>query len=367
MKIYNNHIHAFNIKDIPDRFLGWVFMKLLTWNKSFDVLAKILHKMNPFSDKDEFDRYLAFAKTGRMKTLEEIFLEVYDQYPKDTVFNILTMDMAYMGAGKVPRTYQEQLDEVSALVRKYPDNLMSFVHIDPRRDGYSDLFKRCIEQNGFKGLKLYPPLGIFPYDPRYKPVYEYCNKNKLPLVAHCTDGNPVHWKGSHDELVRLLEGSKLPVNWNQKDKELCSYFTHPSNYEEILSAYPDMNICLAHFGRETEWDIILLQMMDKYPNLWCDISYSMSDEKHWPMLKVRLATNPVLLQRCLYGTDFYMVQIECTEKEFAINLRAFLGEELFTQLSYTNPQKFLGISQPQPAVKPVAAKEEAKAKLSVVP
>ena len=66
-----------------------------------------------------------------------------------------------MGAGKVPRSYDEQLSKLYELKEEYPQ-ILPFIHIDPRREGVIDLLKKCVEEWGFKGVKLYPPTWIFP-------------------------------------------------------------------------------------------------------------------------------------------------------------------------------------------------------------
>lgn len=345
--LYNCHIHTFTEKDIPDKFLPLRLVRFIARQEGYEWLAFILHNANPFNERDALDRYLSFVNTGRLGGQRFVFEECSKQYPEGSKFIVLPMDMAYMGAGSVPRDYSEQLIELKRLRDYYKENstdtIIPFIHIDPRRPEYYELFIQAIEQWKFKGVKLYPPLGVFPYDKRLLPVYEYCQRNNIPILAHCTDGNPVHWKGSHKELAKLLEGSFLKIDWTKKDKELCSYFTHPSGYKYVMDQFPELKICLAHFGRESEWDQVILEMMDKYENLFIDCSYTMADSERWPMMKVRLATNPQLLQRLLFGSDFYMSKIECTEKQFCINFRAFLGEELWHQITEVNPAYYLGL------------------------
>jgi uncharacterized protein len=342
---YNCHIHTFHgIKDVPERFLPWPMMWLLKGNASCNVLAKILHYINPFSKKDEFDRYKNFVETGKLTNQEEIFRDVRSQYPDDTVFVVHPMDMQYMGAGQVPRDYEEQLIELKRLKDAYPRNIIPFCAIDCRRKNYLELFKQAVEKWGFKGLKLYPPLGSFPFDARYYPVYEYCQQNNLPVMAHCTDGNPVHFKGKYKDLVDLLKPTKIRIDWSLKQKDLCSYFTHPANYKKILADFPSLRICLAHFGREDEFDQVRLSMLQQFDNLYVDISYSMSDEERWPALKIALFSNPKLREHCLFGSDFYMVEIECNEREFNNKFRAYLGEDIWNQIAVINPKKWLGIA-----------------------
>jgi predicted TIM-barrel fold metal-dependent hydrolase len=306
------------------------------WN----VAATILHNLIPFSDKDVLDRYKAFVQTFKLGSSKAIFEQQLTQYPKDTKFIALSMDMSLMGAGKVPRQYTEQLIELIELRDEYPNNIIPFIHIDCRRDDYEYLVSWAIS-NGFRGVKLYPPIGVFPFDSRHDYIFEYCEKNNIPIFAHCTDGSPVHYRGSKKELKKLLSQSKVPIDYSLSQKELCNYFTHPDNYRDILKKHPKLNISLCHFGRGNEWDKIILDMMEEYDNLWVDISYSMSNEENWAPFKINLITNPKLRERCCMGSDYFMVQVECTEKQFSIKFRAYIGEELWNQIAVTNPQKLL--------------------------
>jgi predicted TIM-barrel fold metal-dependent hydrolase len=88
----------------------------------------------------------------------------------------------------------------------------------------------------------------------------------------------------------------------------------------------------------------------KYPNLYTDISYTIFMPRIRGLyidlvdyLKV-LLSSPNIRESVLFGSDYYMVeQEEITEKESSILLRSRLGEDLFKQIAYTNPKKFLGI------------------------
>ncbi len=350
---YNTHIHTFcGDKDVPARFLPLFLVKILSTKVGYSVITTVMKWLSPISKNDSFDRYVQFVTIGKLGSQKAIFENCFSQYPGDTKFIILPMDMAYMGAGSVPRDYSKQLTELRDLRNAYPNNVIPFVHIDCRRNNCVDLFKQAIEEWGFKGLKLYPPLGTFPYDKRYYPIYEYCQSNNLPVISHCTDGNPVYFKGSQDDLIQLLQGCSMPVDYSSKNnKALCAYFTHPLGYKQVMDDFPNLKICLAHYGRgnaETndigglDWDDIIKQMMLTYPNLYVDCAYSMYNEDWWASVKDQLTTNQQLREHFLFGSDFYLVEVETTEKEFDIKFRAYIGEDLFQQIAVTNPMKFLG-------------------------
>lgn len=352
---FNTHIHTFRDIDVPRRFLPLGLVRILASKPGYFLTAKLLNNLNPLSDNDIFDRYIKFVRIGKLGSQQKIFENCMRFYPKETQFVILPMDMEFMGAGKVPRAYEEQLEELGQLKKTY-SQILPFIHIDPRREGVLDLLKRSVEDWGFKGVKLYPPLGYFPYDDRMYPIYEYCQTNGLPIIAHCSPFNPVHFKGSKKELSGLLSSSQSPIKYKGKNKKkLCSNFTHPHNYIKVLDDFKDLKICLAHFGSEyywkkyldepgndDNWFVIVKEMILKYPNLYSDISFTLNNQEFFPLLKV-LLSDEKLREKVLFGSDYYMVETKSTERRFCIDLRAAIGENKFTTIALDNPKKFLGI------------------------
>jgi predicted TIM-barrel fold metal-dependent hydrolase len=352
---YNCHIHIFTDKDVPNRFLPLALVPILRSTAGYKVLSTIMRNLIFWKDDDVLDRYVRFVRTGRYNTQKQIFERCLPFYPDGTRFVVLPMDMAFMGAGKVPRDYKEQLEELFQLKKEYPDTLIPFVHVDPRRNNTMDLLKKCVEEYGFKGVKLYPPLGVFPYDARFDPVYSYCETMNLPILTHCSPFNPVHYKGSRQELLKLLQASKKTIDTKgKKNKELCSNFTHPLNYIDVVERFPKLRICFGHFGSQYYWDKyihhpeqednwvrIIRHLCINYPNFYTDVSFTMADTKYFSLLKVFM-TDDALNRKILFGSDYYMVEVESNERRFGLDLRAFLGEENFHKISVTNPEAFLG-------------------------
>ena len=360
--IINTHTHIFDgVKDVPNGFLPLGLKRIVSTKVGFWIVSKIMGFLNPASQffgmtKDAFDRYIQFVEIGKLGSQKAIFENMKVQYLDDTAFVVLPMQMQYMGAGDTPRPYEEQITELRDLVKVYP-NIIPFVAIDCRMPDCFNFFVKCIEEYGFKGLKLYPPLGSFPYDKRYYPIYEYCQGHGIPVIAHQSDGNPVYFKGSQDDLIQLLQGYNGcagAIDWSipRDNKALCAYFTHPLGYKQVMNDFPNLKICLAHYGKGNEepndcggmdWDDIVCDMMKTYPNLYTDIAYSMYNKKWWSSVKVQLSTNKLLHDKLMWGSDFYMLACDGTEKEYCVDFRAFLGENLFQQIARTNPMKFLGL------------------------
>lgn len=347
MQIINAHIHTFRGVDVPENLFPLGLAKWLA-RRDRKFLTWLVHNLDPFTDNDIFDYYLNFIKTGKMKSQLDIYNKVSSNYPTGTRFIVLPMDMAYMGAGKVPRNYKDQLDELATL----PVEVIKYIHVDPRRPDVQNMVE-YYQSKGFRGIKLYPPLGYYPDDEILMNIYSFCNKKKMSVVGHGSPRNPIHFKGSFNELLALL---KMPKTWNacgMDKKDLCAIFTHPLNYAPALRSFPNVNFCIAHFGsayywdkylkgeKEDNWIGIIIDMINKYDNFWTDISFTMGNEKYWPLLRLLLIDNPKLASRVLFGSDFYMNEVEGSEMQWSIKLRTFLGEDLFKQIAEVNPRVFL--------------------------
>jgi len=313
-----------------------------------------LNTLNPYSDDDTLHRYQRFIEIGKNRKQTEIFEEYCEPfYPDDTRFVVLAMDMAFMGAGKVPHSYIGQLDELTELKNKYSQRILPIIHLDPRRDDYLELMKKYIGEKGFRGVKIYPSIGYFPYDDRLYPVYDYCLANDLPVMSHCSIYNPTYFKGKKKDLYELLSKSRTPIETRGKNKkQLCAYFAHPKNWEIVLNDFPNLRLCLSHFGssyfwdkymkepsEEDNWFVIIKEMIPRYGNLYADISFTLSSQEYLPMLTILLSDNQ-LRSKILFGTDFYMVSTKTTERQFSVNLRAFIGESNFEAIAMNNPKEF---------------------------
>jgi hypothetical protein len=98
------------------------------------------------------------------------------------------------------------------------------------------------------------------------------------------------------------------------------------------------------------WFSIICDMMSKFPNMYADISYTLSDDRTFPLIKLLLTSeyynqsrdgHPSISSRILFGTDFFVVSKAGSEREMSIKLREYLGDGLFEIITCTNPLTFL--------------------------
>jgi|GEM_PF-1894026 len=193
--------------------------------------------------------------------------------------------------------------------------------------------KRAVGEQGFVGVKLYPPCGFLPVgndhlhdyatggfgaklDAGLEELFTWCEQDKVPILTHASLGNAFFkdaaWRGAPWSWRHVLE--------RHRTLQLC--FGHFGNLEGVLGT-SDAVSCVA-------WADAFADLMVEYDNVYADISDSdaaQSDAKgrldyqdrflFW--LCRRLAdkdSGPKLAQRLLYGSDWWMGMIAGMDKEF---------------------------------------------------
>lgn len=400
-------------------------------------------------------RYMLIVSYASYNDQKNTFAKLFKMYPDRSRFVVLTMDMAYMGAGKPTHDYIRQLSSLEKLTKetsrnRHYDKLIPFLCIDPRRfsDGKTHrdraFFRHSLSPDGqiiledsfvkdflegkngqlpsFHGIKLYPALGYYPFDERLLPLWLYCQDKGLPITTHCIMGT-IYFRGklpmgSMDHPVFEQNGSALKLK-GRNNANFQFNHTHPLNYlvlldKELLSRHigkncsattktlfgydeatglvsrdlSNLKINLAHYGGEDQWALFLERdrqdiaqhinknpfrgtrlvrentkespgtdhaswlwdkadwytlissLMLQYPNVYADISYTLHDEKIYPLLKQSLK-NIKLRRKILFGTDFYVVRNHLSEKSILTQLYQYLDRSEIRWICYENPDNFL--------------------------
>ncbi len=363
IKIINCHTHIFTRNCVPDNFVPFWVRSLGTLLESRKTSGGLSKLVSFFGKKDLaliIKKYHYFLTIGDLKSQLEIFKLLQGFYPEGTKLCVLSMDMEYMMAGAVKQPFKAQLDELAVIKRDpaYKEIILPFIFAHPERPDIFSLIQKYIEEENFAGIKLYPPLGYYPFDERLNQVYAYAQSNNIPITTHCSRGG-IFYKGKiTDEMRKHPITGK--INKARKNKYFTDIFTDPDNYEYVLQKYPNLKINLAHFGGADEWDKYLQNTIDedgelswfvkvrelvrKYPNVYADISYTGYKTDLSPLLKITLQ-NEAIKNKILFGSDYYMVEQEVSEREFSINLRASIGEENYGLIAGTNPFEFFKMNK----------------------
>ena len=386
----NCHTHIFNIRCAPDGFAGIRVAKKFSrapWIPK--KLAQGLRFVIP-GNKDGLEKLANFLDIGILKTQAQVFNEMRSNYRKELRYVVLTLDMHYMGAGGSEIDFESQIRQVRELKLQHQDLLLPFIGVDPRR--YSGIqlreyVRRAIEQHGFSGIKLYTPLGFYPFDPGLRELYDYAQDLQIPIMTHCSQGGiffqnenimydqiyPSDLDQKRARHVRIednhiIQGKELDFSSDAKklkrflgktrgkrkrNSKFRLYFSNPQNYLNILEKYPKLKICMAHFGGDgqieeylknpndlSNWHRIVRELMEKYENVYTDVSYALWNKKAWKPLMQAISEEGIG-DKVLFGTDFYMTLQEKDEISLVNDFREVLNHSDFEKIARTNPKQFL--------------------------
>ncbi len=161
-----------------------------------------------------------------------------------------------------------------------------------------------MQELGLKGVKIHPDTQYYNMnDDRMDEVYDYLQKEQLPLLIHCGDYR-------YD-------------------------YSHPRRLKDILNRFPKLTVVAAHFGGWSVWDLALEYLKDA--NCYLDTSSSI------PMLGTVRAEELIRLygaERIVFGTDFPMWVLK-DELEFFDKMS--LNEKERELIFYQNAAKILKI------------------------
>ena len=184
----------------------------------------------------------------------------------------------------------------SDIARKYPDRIIAFAGVDPRRDNALEVLKAGINDFGMKGIKLLPPTGFYPNDrPLCYPIYEFANDNDLPVLVHT----------------------------GPEATPLYSKFGYPVFMDEVAADFPELNIILAHAG--FCWWPEAVSIANNKSNIYLDIAGWQPRARLHPLEEfykpLRTMINNVGSHRILFGSDWPALKLMMNSQRWVDVLR----------------------------------------------
>jgi predicted TIM-barrel fold metal-dependent hydrolase len=135
-------------------------------------------------------------------------------------------------------------EEIKKLVDLAPNRFIGFASVDPNRMDALEVLDYAFKDLGLSGLKLHPSKQKFyPYDEMLKPIYEKCIEYNKPIMFHSG------------------------MSW---EPNAPAKYSNPLHFEEVAINYPELRMCLAHFG--WPWINETIMLLLKYPNVYTDTS-----------------------------------------------------------------------------------------------
>jgi len=172
-------------------------------------------------------------------------------------------------------------ETTAAAVRKYPDKFVGFAYVDPRRADCMEMLRHGIEDLGLKGAKFGPIYNGVPlWDKRLEPVYEYLQRNNLPLTMHM---GTTFARNAPIELGRAI------------------------HVEPVALKYPDLTMVLAHMGHP--WYDEAIVVARKQPNVWLENSALFY--RPWQFYNMLISAQEYrIADKIFFGTDFPFARVD---------------------------------------------------------
>jgi len=318
--------------------------------------------------------------------------------PDDKRFDIYTplmMDLEW-GANSSDKSfkgmvrYEDQVHFISEQVKRFPFRIFPFIMFDPRRENSYELCKKAIDELGFLGIKMYPPLGYFPNPSNYEYLnskskyYDTEKRDKLRKMA-TGDGedNDSLLKDMDDRLEKLYrycEDNNVPITTHagssgaydiDMTQGQANIFANINNWQAVLEKHPNLKLNFAHLGgnyiKTTDeavkiqaeiWRQKIISLLKNYPAVYADVSYhnmglestsfgekeyhmdQVGIEKYYFELK-EILTDKTLSEKVIFGTDTPMITHSWSEKDYFDQFVKNIKGNLFVSLVTKNPTRFL--------------------------
>ena len=304
-----------------------------------------------------------------------------------------TFERSALGIDVFENSYEQQIEDLTNIKSLMPTRVYPFFSIDPRRDsefegGILSEIKRYVgKDKPFLGLKLYSSLGYSPTHPvlydnsKTESVYEYCEKNKIPITVHSSiegfshflDKNHVVGDVYYPDAGRCVPAESIytdgvikynknipTINFEDVTRERLLILNHPVIWRKVLEKYPKLKINMAHFGgvvqmykhsnddKSAFWPRYIEEMLDDFPNVYTDLSCYYEQDSNANYMKVIFERMYKNLSRkakskIMFGSDYYMLALYNTSPEtYLKNFRDAFGKD-FDKISQDNTKKFLDI------------------------
>ncbi|MDP2890475.1 MAG: amidohydrolase family protein [Bacteroidota bacterium] len=356
---------------IPDENVDKFIERIETELNSMEVELKTYDNKSTsvFPKRELIIRYRNIIRLLSTKRMSDVYVTFRDRYAINNVINnaydtdkelvtiVLGMDLNSGWKGSINKSNSQQNDELGKLPQAYP--VIPFLPIDPRRaddEGEGNLYNLFLKAfdvdfPSFFGVKCYPSLGYLPSDSRLKPIFEICEKKRIPVLTHC-GGESV--STFQNPIIVNRNGIEESISLRPRAAR-ARYLNEPREWLEVLRTHKDLKLCLGHFGSGGAWEDpedvrahripTIFKMMEEF-NVYADFSFNLESQKATDNFINKLTQKnwegELMRDRTLFGTDFWVILPMSNLNLDQANFIKKIGG-LRDNLTNTNILKYLGI------------------------
>lgn len=294
------------------------------------LLKKIIALMNDGAHYFKWFAFMQSSEHAMLKRLDEIDspgirLFVHQLLDTDNFFTD-SLDIEY----PTFFSYEVQIKKFEQLNKQFPNKLAGMVGFNPTKANSLDIVKKAINDQGFVGIKFYPPLGYHAFDdnPTYKEritaLLDYCIEKDVPLFSHCNKGgfeahpkrsghnsNPMFWKNvleqpEYRNLRLCLAHAGGVEGWFTKEEA-----DEQIKVDEITDIAYDPDEDQKNWN--SSYAKIVYKLCVDHINVYCDAAYldEITDDHERDNFRDRLvklfATEEKFIKKIIYGSDWHML------------------------------------------------------------
>ena len=174
-------------------------------------------------------------------------------------------------------------EEVLGAIAGNPQRFVGCMYVDPREGNSLEILNRY-HNEGFRCVKMFPPLGFTIDDDRCKPILERMDTLKLPLLLHTGQTNLIFQKGG-------------------KTAHTHSLYARPMTVDGPARSYPNVKFILAHSGFPYYLEAWSVAMAN--PNVYLEVNGMDTgwDRAMVPLYNAINRSIPIDYERLVWGTD----------------------------------------------------------------
>jgi len=212
-------------------------------------------------------------------------------------------------------TGDELKESLARLDLLYPGRFVTFCNVDWAglgRPGWTEGATARLEVDvkaGARGLKIFKELGlqvrdhagrlVMPDDPRLAGLWHKAGELGVPVLIHTAD--PVAFFRPLDRFNERWDELHRHPDWHFYGPEFPPFEALIESLYRLIEAHPNTTFITAHVGCYPENLGFVSQMLDRYPNLYTDVSARIAELGRAPYSARRWFLQ--YADRILFGTD----------------------------------------------------------------
>ena len=260
----------------------------VSFERTFDkVVIPIFSKLLGFEAKAlKRDKYKEYVRGLTQGVTDSKYVKKIVLFPVDSRVNA---DGCVVDHDK---TVCSCNDAVLSLYQEHSDKIIPFFSINPNRKDALELIDKYVAL-GFVGAKFLQNYWYLDAsDEKYRAYYEKLKEHNLPLIIHTGNEGTIDASRVYEGLNMLTLALEVGVN-------VVAAHMASGHHEHGWRFWRSLSKKTTYFNKQY---FTLLQMLEKHPNLYADISAMITPVRARQLRHLSQQTH--IHHKLLFGTDF---------------------------------------------------------------